>query len=127
MGTESPWPRRSHLHRPRIHCPRDNGQSVHTARCVPRCRELQDGNDYLRTLVMQAARVILLPPASWPKQGFGVWLATPLRTRLLDHVQSVWQLVGRTIGRSVRRKYPAATFDCRDHARRDPTVADVLD
>ena len=26
-------------------------------------------------LFMQAARVILLRPASWPKHGFGVWLA----------------------------------------------------
>ena len=33
------------------------------------------GNGYLRTLFMQAARVILLRPASWPKHGFGVWLA----------------------------------------------------
>ena len=33
------------------------------------------GNGYLRTLFVQAARVILLRPASWPKHGFGVWLA----------------------------------------------------
>jgi transposase len=33
------------------------------------------GNSYLRTLFMQAARVILLRPASWPKHGFGIWLA----------------------------------------------------
>ncbi len=33
------------------------------------------GNGYLRMLFMQAARVILLRPASWPKHGFGVWLA----------------------------------------------------
>ena len=33
------------------------------------------GNSYLRTLFMQAARVILLRPVSWPKHGFGVWLA----------------------------------------------------
>jgi transposase len=33
------------------------------------------GTGYLRTLFMQAARVILLRPASWPKHGFGVWLA----------------------------------------------------
>ena len=32
------------------------------------------GNSYLRTLFMQAARVILLRP-QWPKHGFGVWLA----------------------------------------------------
>ena len=35
-------------------------------------------NGYLRTLFMQAARVILLRPASWPKHRFGVWLARPL-------------------------------------------------
>ena len=33
------------------------------------------GNNYLRTLFMQAARVILLRRASWPKHGFGIWLA----------------------------------------------------
>ena len=35
------------------------------------------GNGYLRMLFMQAAQVILLRPASWPKHGFGVWLAPP--------------------------------------------------
>ena len=33
------------------------------------------GNGYLRTLFVQAARVILLRPASWPKHSFGIWLA----------------------------------------------------
>src|SRR6058998_4083869 len=33
------------------------------------------GNGHLRTLFMQAARVILLRPASWPRHSFGVWLA----------------------------------------------------
>jgi transposase len=33
------------------------------------------GNGYLRMLFMQAARVILMRPASWPKHGFGIWLA----------------------------------------------------
>ena len=32
------------------------------------------GNDYLRMLFMQAARVSLLRPANWPKHGFGTWL-----------------------------------------------------
>ena len=32
------------------------------------------GNGYLRTLFMQAARVILLRPANWPKHSFGAWL-----------------------------------------------------
>ena len=38
-------------------------------------RIFKRGNSYLRTLFMQAARVILLRPASWPKHGFGIWLA----------------------------------------------------
>ena len=33
------------------------------------------GNGYLRTLFVQAAPVILLRPASWPKHSFGIWLA----------------------------------------------------
>jgi transposase len=32
------------------------------------------GNGYLRMLFMQAARVILLRPANWPKHSFGGWL-----------------------------------------------------
>ena len=32
------------------------------------------GNSYLRMLFIQAARVILVRPANWPKHGFGVWL-----------------------------------------------------
>jgi transposase len=32
------------------------------------------GNGYLRMLFMQAARVILIRPANWPKHGFGAWL-----------------------------------------------------
>jgi transposase len=32
------------------------------------------GNGYLRMLFMQAARVILLQPANWPKHGFEAWL-----------------------------------------------------
>jgi transposase len=38
-------------------------------------RITKHGNGYLRTLFVQAARVILLRPASWPKHSFGVWLA----------------------------------------------------
>jgi len=37
------------------------------------------GNGYLRTLFMQAARVILLRPASWPKHSFGDWLTRAAR------------------------------------------------
>jgi transposase len=33
------------------------------------------GNRYLRTLIMQGARVILLRPANWAKHSFGLWLA----------------------------------------------------
>ena len=32
------------------------------------------GNGYLRMLFMQAARVILVRPANWPKHNFGGWL-----------------------------------------------------
>ena len=32
------------------------------------------GNSYLRMLFVQAARVILLRPANWPKLSFGRWL-----------------------------------------------------
>jgi transposase len=32
------------------------------------------GNGYLRMLFMQAARVILVRPANWPRHGFGAWL-----------------------------------------------------
>jgi transposase len=44
------------------------------------------GNGYLRMLFMQAARVILLRPANWPKHGFGAWLvraAQRLHTNVL--------------------------------------------
>jgi hypothetical protein len=44
----------------------------------------------------------------------------------LNDVQAVWQLVGRTIRRSVHCKYRATAFDCRDEARRHLTVAYVL-
>jgi transposase len=33
------------------------------------------GNGYLRMLFIQAARVILVRPANWPKHDFGAWLA----------------------------------------------------
>jgi hypothetical protein len=33
------------------------------------------GNGYLRTLFVQAARVVLLRPANWPRHSFGSWLA----------------------------------------------------
>jgi transposase len=32
------------------------------------------GNSYLRMLFVQAARVVLLRPANWPKHSFGPWL-----------------------------------------------------
>ena len=37
------------------------------------------GNGYLRMLFIQAARVILLRPANWPKHGFGIWLVHAAR------------------------------------------------
>src|SRR6202007_2286199 len=43
------------------------------------------GNRYLRTLLMQAARVILLRPANWAKHSFGPWL-TAAANRLHHNV-----------------------------------------
>jgi transposase len=38
------------------------------------------GNRYLRTLLMQGARVILLRPANWAKHSFGPWLSRRKRS-----------------------------------------------
>jgi transposase len=43
------------------------------------------GNRYLRTLLMQGARVILLRPANWAKHSFGPWL-TATANRLHHNV-----------------------------------------
>src|SRR6478752_3096936 len=43
------------------------------------------GNRYLRTLLMQGARVILLRPANWAKHSFGPWL-TAATSRLHHNV-----------------------------------------
>jgi transposase len=37
------------------------------------------GNSYLRMLFIQAARVILVRPANWPKHGFGAWLVRTIK------------------------------------------------
>jgi transposase len=37
------------------------------------------GNSYLRMLFVQAARVVLLRPANWPKHSFGRWLEAAAR------------------------------------------------
>jgi transposase len=37
------------------------------------------GNSYLRMLFVQAARVVLLRPANWPKHSFGRWLEAAVR------------------------------------------------
>jgi transposase len=37
------------------------------------------GNSYLRTLFVQAARVVLLRPANWTKHSFGRWLEAAVR------------------------------------------------
>jgi hypothetical protein len=37
------------------------------------------GNSYLRMLFVQAARVVLLRPANWPKHNFGQWLEAAVR------------------------------------------------
>src|SRR4029079_10606251 len=43
------------------------------------------GNRYLRTMIMQGARVILLRPANWAKHSFGPWL-TAAANRLHHNV-----------------------------------------
>ena len=43
------------------------------------------GNRYLRTMIMQGARVILLRPANWAKHSFGPWL-TDAANRLHHNV-----------------------------------------
>lgn len=37
------------------------------------------GNSYLRMLFIQAARVILVRPANWPKHSFGAWLVRAIQ------------------------------------------------
>ena len=34
------------------------------------------GSKYLRTLLMQAAKVLLMRPHNWPRYSFGAWLTT---------------------------------------------------
>jgi transposase len=46
------------------------------------------GNTYLRTLLVQGARVILMRPAHWPGHSFGAWLAAAQR-RLHRNVLAV--------------------------------------
>jgi len=43
------------------------------------------GNRYLRTMIIQGARVILLRPANWAKHSFGPWL-TAAANRLHHNV-----------------------------------------
>ena len=38
-------------------------------------RIIKRGNRYYSTLFVLAARSVLMHPASWPKNGFGPWLA----------------------------------------------------
>jgi transposase len=45
-----------------------------SASSLSRGRISKRGNGYLRTLFVQAARVILLRSANWPKHSFGLWL-----------------------------------------------------
>ena len=34
------------------------------------------GSKYLRTLLIQAAKVLLMRPHNWPRYSFGAWLTT---------------------------------------------------
>src|SRR3954449_228682 len=40
------------------------------------CRISKRGSKYLRTLLIQAARVLLMRPHNWPRFSFGAWLKT---------------------------------------------------
>ena len=56
------------------------GLASSPSRCRPEIelilgRISKRGNGYLRMLFIQAARVILVRPANWPKHDFGAWLA----------------------------------------------------
>src|SRR3954454_14873683 len=65
------------------------------------------GNSYLRMLFVQAARVVLLRPANWPKHSFDRWLeaaakrmnhnvvAAALANKLTRFAWSVLSLAGR--------------------------------
>ena len=46
------------------------------------------GNRYLRTMIMQGARVILLRPANWAKHSFGPWLTAAANAYTI----TFWQL-----------------------------------
>ena len=53
--------------------PVQHGRSIHLGRISKR------GSKYLRTLFIQAAKVILMRPHNWERFSFGAWLlnATP--------------------------------------------------
>jgi hypothetical protein len=77
-------------------------------------------NGYLRMLFMQAARVILLRPANWPKHGFGVVLAAALANKLARIAWTVPQVVRQEMallrGQAVRSGF--AHWNRRRPARR---------
>jgi transposase len=54
------------------------------------------GNRYLRTLIMQGARVILLRPANWAKHSFGLWLTAAAQR--LHHNVLATALANMSIG-----------------------------
>ena len=90
------------------------------------------GNRYLRTLIMQGARVILLRPANWAKHSFGPWL-TAAAQRLHHNVLAIalanklariaWTVLAQ--GRSYEaRVVPEAASDQRAGASRGMSEAD---
>ena len=83
-------------------------------------RPSKRGNGYLRMLFMQAARVILLRPANWPKHGFGVVLAAALANKLARIAWTVPQVVRQEMallrGQAVRSGF--AHWNRRRPARR---------
>jgi transposase len=91
------------------------------------------GNRYLRTLIMQGARVILLRPANWAKHSFGLWL-TAAAQRLHHNVLATAhvgpdQTIGSNRGmakskvRTIRGKNPVGwspPFDDLSHTSQRP-------
>jgi transposase len=91
------------------------------------------GNGYLRMLFMQAARVILLRPANWPKHGFGAWLVRAaqrlhpnvLAAALANKLARIaWTVLAQGISnaRPVHTEGPATDIRCRRRTAMNDSV-----
>ena len=96
------------------------------------------GNRYLRTLIMQGARVILLRPANWAKHSFGLWLTAAaqrlhhnvLATALANKLARIaWTVLAQESQlRSARRAKSRIGSTCSNPPRGCPTlVPDATD